>query len=59
MELDKTQVAAEVAAKAGVSKGIEGNANLQKTQNSSPICLLLLSNNVDLKNNNRECRAPF
>ena len=43
----------------GVSKSIEGKANLQKTKNSAPICLFLFSNNVDLKNNNRECRKPF
>jgi len=57
VKLHKPQVAAE--APAGVSKSIEGNANLQTTKNSSPICLFLFSNNVDLKNNNEEFRKPF
>jgi len=57
VELDKTQVAAEAAV--GASKSVEGNENLWKTKNSSPICLFLFSNNVDLKNNNRKCRKTF
>ena len=57
VKLHKTQVTAGAAV--GVSKSIGGNANLQKTKNSSPIRLFLFSNNVDLKNNNIECRKPF
>jgi len=52
VELDKTQVSRS-SGRAGVREGIEGNANLQKTQNSTPICTFLSRKNVDLKNNNR------
>jgi len=43
----------------GGSKRVEGNGNLYKTNKSLPICLLLFSNNIDLKNNNINCRKPF
>ena len=39
----------------GRSKKVEDNRNLWKTKKSLPICLLL-NNNVDLKNNKRNCR---
>ena len=59
MKSDKTQVAAEAAvgSKAGVSRSVGGKETYKK--NYLPICLFLFSNNVDLKNNNRECRKPF
>jgi len=59
VKLDKAQVADEAEVDQGASESAEGNANLQKTKDSSPICLVVLSNNVDLKNNNRKCRKPF
>jgi len=60
VELHKTQVgSSRSSGRAGASKGIKGNANLLKTKNSSPICLFLFNNNVDIKNNNRECRKPL
>jgi len=57
VELDKAQVAA---------KAVIGRVSVKvlremqtKKKDSSPMCLFLLSNNVDLKNNNRKCRKPF
>jgi len=40
VELDKAQVA---AVGEGISKSVEGNANLSKTKNVSPIYLFLFS----------------
>ena len=59
MELDATQVAAEEAVGQGSVKALREMQIYKKTQNFSPLCLFLLSNNVDLKNNNREYRTPF
>jgi len=58
VELDKTQVADEAAVGQGSVKALR-EMQLYKKQNSSPVCLFLLSNNVDLKNNDRECITPF
>ena len=54
MELDKTQVAVEAAVGQGSVKALREMQICKKTKNSSPICLFLLSNNVELINNNRE-----
>jgi len=59
VKLDKTQVAAEAAVGQESVKALRKMQIYKKAENSSPICLFLLSNNVDLKNNNRECRTPF
>jgi len=58
VELHKTQVAAEAAEGQGSVKVFKLKLKLKKTKHSSPICLFLFSNNVDLKNNDRECRKP-
>jgi len=53
VELDKTHVAAEAAVRQGSVKVLREMQTYKKPNNSSPICLFLFSNNVDLKNNNR------
>ena len=59
VELHKTQVAVEATVGQGSLKVFKLKFKLIKKQHSSPICLFLFSNNVDLKNNDRECRKPF
>jgi len=59
LELHQTQVAAEAAAGQGSVKVFKLKFKLIKTKPSSPTCLFLFNNNVDLKNNDRECRKPF
>jgi len=43
----------------GVSERVEGNGNYETQKNIYQLFLLLFSNHVDLKNNNRNCRKPF
>jgi len=64
VELHKTQIAAEAAVGQGSVKVFKLKFKLIKNKTFeyvcfSPICLFLFSNNVDLKNNDRECRKPF
>jgi len=58
VELHKTQAAAEAAVGQGSVKAL-WEMQTYKKKNYSPISLFLFSSNVDLKNNNRECRKPF
>ena len=58
MELDKTQVAAEAAIGLGPVKVLREMKICKKHKILHQYCLFLFSNNVDLKNNNRECRKP-
>jgi len=58
VKLHKTQVAAKAAVGQVLVKVLR-EMQTYKKKNSSPICLFLFSNTVDLKNNNRECRKPF
>jgi len=57
--LHKTQVTAGAAVGQGSVKVFKLEFKLMKTKHSSPICLFLFSKNVDLTNNDRECRKPF
>jgi len=47
MRLDQ-QILQVAAVGQGSSRSLEGNANLWKNKNSSPICLFLFSSNVGL-----------
>jgi len=59
VELHKSQVAAEAAVWQGSVKVFKLKFKLIKRKHSSPICLFLFSNNVDLRNNDTECRKTF
>jgi len=49
----------EAALRQGSVKVFKLKFKLIQNKNSSPKCLFLSSNNVDLKNNERERRKPF
>jgi len=58
VKLHKIQVAAEAAAEQGSVKGLR-KMQTYKNKKFFTNGLFLFSNNVDLKNDNRECRRPF